>query len=297
MNTQQAKLIPIPDYLEHLGYTPTRAARNGAWYHSMLATSGDGTPSFQVSADGRAFHDWSTGACGSIVDLAMCIVGRHDVSAALAHIEATVGCPAPVASKDSFSFYQQKKSLTILSVGEVITPALLAYARNRGIPADITCAYCSEVKYRMTSSGKVYFSLGWPNDAGGWELRNRYSKLAAAPKDISIVNDLIGCTMLVFEGFFDFLSAAALCWFRPLEMNALVLNSTALLDRAIPLLQQASRVICLLDNDDSGRNATKRILKSCPQSEDHSYLYARCKDVSDYLMNDSTINKVAHEWY
>ena len=300
MNTQQAKQIRIDDYLARLGYNPKRADARRLMYLSMLTPNGEQTPSFQVSADGHAFHDWSTGASGSIVDLAMYIIGTHDVSVALAHIESTVGCPASVVTKtNSFSLYQQyKPSLEVFSVQELNSRALLAYARSRGIPADIARAYCSEVRYRIASSGREFYSLGWSNDSGGWELRNRFSKVAAAPKDVSTVNDLSDCTFLVFEGFFDFLSAVALRWFRPMEMNAVVLNSTALLDRALPLLQQASRIICLLDNDESGRRATASILEACPLAEAHSHIFSECKDLNDYLlMNNSTINKAANEQY
>ena len=293
MNTQQAKQIRIDDYLAHLGYSPKQADAKRLMYLSMLAPNGEKTPSFQVSADGHAFHDWSTGASGSIVDLAMYIIGSYDVSAALAHIESTVGriSSSIAVNETSFSLYQQKKSLEVVSVRGLNSLALLAYAKGRGIPADIARAYCSEVRYRIAGSGKEFYSLGWLNDSDGWELRNRYSKLAAAPKDVSTVNDLCDCTFLVLEGFFDFLSAVALRWFRPMEMNAVVLNSTALLERAFPLLQQATRIVCLLDNDDSGREATARILHACPLAEDHSHLYAGYNDLNDYLMNNSTINK------
>lgn len=299
MNSKQAKQIRIDDYLARLGFSPKRADSKRLMYLSMLAPNGERTASFQVSADGHAFHDWSTGAKGSIIDLAMHIIGTSDVSVALAHIESTVGCPASaIAKANSFSFYQQKKFLNVVSVKELTSPALLAYAKGRGIPADIARAYCSEIRYRIANSSKEFFSLGWPNDSGGWELRNRFSKVAAAPKDVSTVNDLSDCTFLVFEGFFDFLSAVALRWFRPMEMNAVVLNSTALLDRALPLLQQASRIICLLDNDESGRRATASILEACSLAEAHSHIFSECKDLNDYLlMNNSTINKAANEQY
>ena len=298
MNAKQAKQIRIDDYLARLGYNPKRADARRLMYLSMLTPNGEQTPSFQVSADGHAFHDWSTGASGSIVDLAMYIIGSHDVSAALAHIEATIGrISSNAASETSFSLYQQQRFLAVVSAQGLNSPALLAYVNGRGIPADIARAYCSEVRYRIASSGKEFYSLGWPNDSGGWELRNRFSKVAAAPKDISTVNGLYNCTFLVFEGFFDFLSAVALRWFQPMEMNAVVLNSTALLERALPLLQQATRVICLLDNDDSGKKATARILEACPLAEDHTHLYAGYNDLNDYVMNNSTINNAAHEKY
>ncbi len=292
MNCQQAKQIRIDDYLACLGYQPAKISAQRLTYHSMLGTGGDRTPSFQVSADGHAFFDWSSGACGSIVDLAMCIIGRRNVPAALAHIATAVGEGVHPTALDlpgqSFSFYKQKKTIDVKSILPITAPALLAYSRSRGITSDIVSRYCSEVHYCINGSAKEYYSLGFRNDSGGWELRNLYSKVASSPKDITTVNDLCGCTMLVLEGFFDFLAACQMKWFRANQMNAVVLNSTSLLDHALPVVREASRVICLLDNDDAGRRATERILSSCAVAEDHSYLYGQQNDLNDHLI---AINK------
>ena len=289
MNSTQAKQIRIDEFLGRLGYTPAEVSEKRIIYRSMLSQSGDRTPSFQVSADGHAFFDWSAGCSGSIVDLAMCLLGTTSVSAALAHINEVMGHPCTITpAAPSFSFNQHKNSLSVITVTPLAKPALLRYAYSRGITPSTAKTYCSEVHYRI-NAGREYYSIGWRNNSGGWELRNAYAKLAAAPKDITVVNDLCGCTFLVFEGFFDYLSAVTLGWFKPARMNAIVLNSTSLLDRALPILSEASRVICLLDNDESGRSATERIVTACPLAENHSYLFRQYNDLNDYLraMNDS----------
>lgn len=282
MNTLQAKRISIIDYLALLGHLPVRTGAKGYWYHSMLSPNGDSTPSFEVSPDGRAFHDWSTGATGSIVDLAMGIMGMESVSSALQHLDHTMGGVAP-ASVPSFSFHPQKTGIEILAVRELTSPALLAYARSRHIPFGILDTYCREVLFRTKTSSKEFYAIGFPNDFGGWELRNRIWKGAAAPKCITTVGALNNSTTLVFEGFFDYLSAVILGWFRPEEMNAIVLNSTAMVDHAIPVLGQAKRIICLLDNDAAGKQVTTIIRRTYPHAEDYSRLYASHKDLSEYL--------------
>ena len=289
MNSAQAKQIRIDEFLGRLGYTAVKVSEKRIIYRSMLSQSGDRTPSFHVSADGHAYYDWSTGHGGSIVDLAMYLLGTTSVSAALAHIDEVMGHPCTITpATPSFSFEQQKKSLEVSTVTHLASPALLRYAYSRGISPTIVKTYCAEVHYRV-NGGVEYYSIGWPNNSGGWELRNAYTKLAAAPKDITVVNDLCGCTILVFEGFFDFLSAVSLGWFKPARMNAVVLNSTSLLARALPILSEASRVICLLDNDESGRRTTERIVRACPLAENHSYLFHQHNDLNDCLraMNDS----------
>lgn len=283
MNIATAKHIRIDDYLAHMGYTPACVRPSGIWYRSMLVGAGcDTTPSLEVSHDGHAYHDWSGGTSGNIIDLALCIVGSARVSDALRHIEATMGRAADAVASPPFSFHPPK--IEIVSVERVSAPALLAYARSRGISADVVHQYCREVHYRI-SDGRVYYALGWPNNACGYELRNRYAKLAVAPKDITVANDLTDCTVLVFEGFFDFLAAAQMGWFRPLKHNAVVLNSTSLVDRALPILADARRIICLLDRDAAGKRAMLRIRDTYPQAEDRSDLYYSFCDVNEFLMN------------
>jgi len=287
MNSTQAKQIRIDEYLARLGHLPKKVSPQRLVYTSMLSDGNDSTPSFQVTPDGHAFHDWSSGQKGSIVDLAMAILGTNSVSEALAHIEETMGLPSTTLPTKSFSFHQQNK-IEILSADTLNAPALLRYAQSRGIHPTVATSYCAEVHYR-TASGKEYYSIGWKNNSDGWELRNAYGKVAAAPKDVTLVNDLCECPYLVFEGFFDFLSAAQLRWFRPDEMNAVVLNSNALVERALPLLGYASRIICLLDNDASGKRTTARIREAYPHVEDRSDLYVGYNDLNDALcaMNDS----------
>ena len=60
--------------------------------------------------------------------------------------------------------------------------------------------------------GKRYFAVGFPNMAGGYEVRSRYFKGCIPPKAVSLVkaNDIPADECLVFEGFMDFLSAVTL---------------------------------------------------------------------------------------
>lgn len=293
MNVKQAKSIRIDVYLERLGFLPARKSGSSLMYSSMLSPSGDRTPSFEVSSDGHAFHDWSSGFSGSIIDLALALCGTNNISNALASIQASMDAafsPHPTAS-DSFYFHQQKKGIAIHCVQPIRSRALLHYAWTRGIAPQVVRAYCSEIHYFI--SDRERYAIGWRNNSGGWELRNSFAKLAASPKDCTLVNDLCECTMLVFEGFFDFLSAVQLGWFRPETMNAVVLNSTALVRRAIPLLEHAARVICLLDNDEAGRSATAALMQALPCAEDKACLYVGGNDLNEWMvMNKININNI-----
>lgn len=47
MNIEEAKIIPLEDYLRHMGFTPVRQNGDSIWYCSPLRE--ERTPSFKVS--------------------------------------------------------------------------------------------------------------------------------------------------------------------------------------------------------------------------------------------------------
>jgi hypothetical protein len=80
--------------------------------------------------------------------------------------------------------------------------------------------------------GKSYYTIGFKNDAGGYELRNEYFKEGSSPKDITLIEN--GAKQkTVFEGFFNCLS------YQTLQQKSeqpyrdfLILNSVSFLDKA-----------------------------------------------------------------
>jgi hypothetical protein len=109
----------------------------------------------------------------------------------------------------------------------------LDYLKERSINTDIAKRYCSEIHYSI--AGKNYFAIGFPNDAGGGELRNWNFKGSISPKNITTYNNASD-TVMVFEGFMDFLSYLSLKDNPSPTIDTAVLNSTANLFKAIPFL-------------------------------------------------------------
>ena len=159
--------------------------------------------------------------------------------------------------------------------------ALLHYLQERGIPSAVAIANCKEMRY--TTHGKRYFAVGFPNVAGGYEIRSRFFKGCVPPKDVSLVkaegSPADVCS--VFEGFMDFLSAATL----GLETgDCLVLNSISNVEKAMRYLDGYGRIDCYLDRDEAGRR-TLEMLKGHYEERvcDRSALYDGCKDLNEYL--------------
>ena len=279
-------MIGIPALLSAIGLSPSRSDSNGVYYRSPWSMHGDQHPSLQISCDGRAFHDWASGESGDIIDIARKLGGIDTVPGALRYIQSLIGIPEPEGKVITPADKKRKQpGISIESVVPISSPQLVGYAWQRGIGRNILTEYCREVRYHLAvSPKKSYYAIGWQNDSGGYELRNPFVKQAVAPKDITTVGDVGACTCLVLEGFFDFLSAVALGLYDPARMNAIVLNSTALTQRAICALREMAptQVICLLDHDESGRKSTAMIHAALPVVTDSSSFYPQ--DLNDYLV-------------
>ncbi|MCE8889383.1 toprim domain-containing protein, partial [Parabacteroides merdae] len=177
-----------------------------------------------------------------------------------------------------------------LEVGELTHPALLRYLQERGINIALAKAQCKELHF--THNGKPYFAIGFPNVAGGFEVRNRFFKGCVAPKDISHIRQQGEARekCLVFEGMMDYLSFLTLrkrnCSNLPDldRQDYVILNSTANVSKAIDVLHGYGRIHCMLDNDEAGRKAYRELeRKFAGRIRDFSDNYKGHKDLNDYL--------------
>jgi hypothetical protein len=71
----------------------------------------------------------------------------------------------------------------------VTNPALCRYLLQKRISKDIADIYCFEVDFKNENNDKLFSALGFKNNAGGYELRNKFLCLNSSPKYVShIVN-------------------------------------------------------------------------------------------------------------
>lgn len=271
MNTFDYKNIQIIDFLAEKGYQPT--AKKGAnwWYLSPLHN--ERTASFKVDVNKNVWYDFGLSKGGNIITLASLLYHTDDFSNLIRQIGSIK------VANHLVCHTLQKESPTFANIvaDDLCNPALLDYLASRGISKDIAVRYCKEVHY--TCNDKRYFAIGFPNRAGGFELRNPYFKGCIAPKDITIIkNGYEVCH--VFEGFIDFLSFIALHG----DCYAVILNSIVNTPKAIEVLNKYEQVFCHLDNDEAGRNTTRQIITSCNNDvKDTSKEYADSKDLNEYL--------------
>ena len=287
MTTQEAKNIRIADYLQSLGYMPVKRQGNSLWYKSPLREEKDA--SFKVNTELNKWYDFGLGKGGNIIALAAELYHSEDVACLLKRMEERT----PYIRPASFSFNAQQsdnRTYRGLRVGELSSPALITYLQERGINIELAKRECMEL--RFMNADKPYFAIGFPNMAGGYEVRNRYFKGCVAPKDITHIRQQgeprnVG---YLFEGFMDYLSFLTIRTSnhpdhpRLSEQDYMVLNSVSNIGKAEQLLRQYSRIGSFLDNDHAGRNAydnLKRILGD--RLQDMSIHYAGYNDLNEYL--------------
>ncbi|WP_455762049.1 toprim domain-containing protein [Phocaeicola coprophilus] len=286
MTTQEAKQINIADYLQALGYTPVRKQGKSLWYKSPLREEVEA--SFKVNTELNRWYDFGIGKGGNIIALASELYRSDNVPYLLNKITEQVPHIRPV----SFSFRQQasEPSFRQLEVGELTHPALLRYLQERGIDTVLAKSECKELHF--IHNGKPYFAIGFPNVAGGYEVRNQFFKGCIAPKDITHIRQSgeprEKC--IVFEGFMDYLSFLTLrmrdCPTLPNldRQDYVILNSAANVSKAIDVLHRYERIHCLLDNDEAGRNAYQELaIEFAGRIRDFSNNYHGHKDLNDYL--------------
>lgn len=290
MNIQKIKTIKLQDFLASLGHTPTKQQGNKLWYLSPFRQ--ESHASFKVNTERNQWYDFGIGKGGNIIDLAELLYKSSDVSYLIRKIEDNVPNCTSIFST-SFADIKEKQQTNYFENLQILPlshPALMRYLWDRCIDLEVAASVCKELHY--DSNGKHYFGIGFPNIAGGYELRNPFFKGCIAPKDIShFYAEEPKKVCFVFEGFMDFLSFMTL---RRKENDGLkrqdylVLNSVSNVHKALESLSHYKNVQCFLDNDEVGRNAYKQLSEELGSSVlDTSSLYSDFKDLNDYLCAES----------
>ena len=295
MTTQEAKNIRIADYLQSLGYTPVKQQGNSLWYKSPLREENDA--SFKVNTELNKWYDFGLGKGGNIIALAAELYHTENVACLLKRIEERT----PYIRPASFSFSAKQsdnRTYRGLRVGELSSPALITYLQERGINIELAKRECREI--RFMNADKPYFAIGFPNMAGGYEVRNRYFKGCVSPKDITHIRQQgePRNVCYLFEGFMDYLSFLTIRvknnpqYPRLTTQDYIILNSVSNLTKAESILATYTRIGCYLDNDTAGRNAydnLKRMLGD--RLQDMSIHYAGYNDLNEYLCNRQSANQ------
>lgn len=295
-DTLEIKGYPIGSILRSLGY-PFDYSGGRADVMIRSPFHEEKTPSFHYNIKGNWWMDFSIGIeerRWSNVDLVMRLLScseRH----AFDYIRGLMGSPVQELMVSEFrkaaSAPSRPSGLRVDRVSDCVSSAALRkYALHRGITRVILERYCCQVRYSVLSTGKTYNAIGFPNNSGGFALHTQHFK-GSTVSDCSFLDRYGRPTsaptsdaVMVFEGFFNFLSHAAMFGIIP-ECDVIVLNSVSNVAKALPFFTGHSSATLWLDNDDAGRKATRRLLSSSSDMVmvDRSPLYLGYNDLNDML--------------
>ena len=271
--------IPLADFLARLGHEPVRRSGNELWYSAPYRS--ERTPSLRVNVAKQLWYDFGLGKGGDIFTLAGEFAQSVDFMEQARFIAKAANM---VVDRSAFPTYQPKPAEPAFEGVEAVPllrSPLTDYLAERGIPYAVASHHCFRLNYGVR--GKRYFAVGFPNMAGGYEVRSRHFKGCIPPKDVSLVKleNTAADVCSVFEGFMDFLSAATL----GLETgDCLVLNSVSNVEKAMKHLDAYGRINCFLDRDEAGRRTLDVLGKRhSGRICDRSAFYDGCKDLNEYL--------------
>jgi len=280
MRTQEARQIPIIDYLDRIGakFARTQNGTNGQEhvYHSPIRD--DVKPSLCVNVSKNIWSDVPEGVGGRLIEL-VCHVNslqKNDVSGALSILDSIF----PVVIKSSLAVSKiisakttqekltqetslfntvsleitgktvnnatglKKKSVAIeiKQVKPLFSFPLKNYLSDtRKINLNIADQYIKEVHCQLTVTGNNFYAIGFKSGAT-YSLRNKNFKgFAGTGADITIF-DYQTSNILVFEGFIDFLSYLTAKKVSKPPFTCVVLNSSVMIGRLITYVNNAPRI-------------------------------------------------------
>ena len=281
---QYIKAIPIADYLHACGIEPAKRYNGYALYHAPYRK--DPNASLKVDFRQNLWHDYGTSQGGSIIDLVMRMRGcsAYEAMAHLAEGKAITLASSSFHHETTITTPNTTSTRRILSISEELPLHLQNYLREvRKIDLAVASPYLRHIRYEV--GGREYSAIGFPNRAGGYELRgDKTFKGTIAPKDISVIaGRASNAPLCIFEGFVDFLSLLTMKGEESISPS-IVLNSVSNIHRAVAYLHEngIDSVRAFLDNDEAGRKALQSLRSAGIKVEDMSRHYARYKDLNEY---------------
>lgn len=266
----------MEEVLQILGHHPTKQTEKEAWFLNPFAT--ENHASFKINKNLNYWYLHSEG------------IGGNNVNFMKKYLNASVKEVLEWAEKQNFSSFQQQnfqnqnlenlhKNYEILEIKNVQHSALLEYLNERKV-ANQT-AFLQEIHYRI--NGKNYFGIGFKNDSGGYEIRNKYAKMCLGKKDSTTIKNN-SKSVKIFEGFFDFLSFKSVEEYLEKEpSDYIVLNSVSMISAIKNSLENYENIELYFDNDEAGNRAVEMLKNEVKNVEDGRILYKDFKDLNEYL--------------
>lgn len=261
MELEELKKISCSEYLHSLGFSKDKRSNNNfSFFKSPFRK--ERTASLAINERKNTWVDYGAGFGGDIIRLLM-ICEKIDFKTAIENLHNSS------FEKITISNINTPK-IVINEVKELTNNNLLNYLRfERKIDCDLAKKYLKEVHFENNS--KKQYAIGFENDKKGFELRNKFLKIASSPKWVTTIKGTE--TINVFEGFMDFLSAMTYFNCEPKE-TVVVLNSVYMIDK----VDLTGKLKFWGDSDASGDECFKKI-----NAIDQRHIFKGYKDFNEFL--------------
>lgn len=285
MSPKEINQTSIVEYLANIGIYPARTYNGYSMYYSPLRPH-EKSPSMKVSSSNLWIDFGNNNDGGTLIDLILKLNPGFTISQILRDYNNGIfSFQQPVSSIERE--IKKENHISIKKIQELQNPILIKYLIGRRLNIACCKKYCMEMYYEVNN--KRYFGVSFKNISGGYEVRNKYAKLCLGKKDITrIENGFNSC--VVFESWSDFIAFLTLYPKVESSNDFLILNSTMMLPRIDSQINNYKKIFTALDNDESGKSATKACMVKFPEKVvPLNHLYLNFKDVNEYLKHKSLV--------
>lgn len=282
LNAEQVRMnVSIVRFLQCLGFIPGKRVGAELFYLSMLEES-DIQFSFVVNEDHNSWYDHELGVGGDITDFVKLYWKPISHQEAILKIHVILGLPGSeniVHFKGELSS-NPIKCYRIVSINEIGTSDALSNYLERQLLRSKVSGDLKEVYFKKDHHGTVdvkepnlFFGIGWPNECGGWEIRNKYFRTCVGHKGVTFVpksKDSVAVfsdyfSYLIWKGGFDVVK----------EESVIVLNHHELINAGLTIAASFQHIQLYLDRSQAGFKATRTFCRRFPQCLDRSTTYRR----------------------
>lgn len=287
--------FPLDKVLDALG--AKRGKQKNMWFSPLREET---KASFHVDTVNNVWFDHGFGKGGTNVDLIMAVKNCSQKAAysfirELNPLETNTFNQSKTQRRCTHSTATENKpksDVYIKLIRSIKNSWLVRNLNTRGIPLDIAQLYLKEVIVVNPNYNMQITLFGFPNNSKGYAMSNPSGFKYSYRPDITTINShgeldqKAGCdTVMVFEGFFDYLSWLVMNERTQPPCDVVVLNSVTNLKKALDYLGGHQRILGYLDNDAAGRRCLQQIYENFTDREvaDCSVNYKEYKDLNEKL--------------
>lgn len=277
LTCEQARLIPIVEYLDNLGFKAQNTRGHNHWYISPFRD--EKHASFKVNRLRNVWYDFGEGCGGNIIDLGTRL---HQCSVAdlLQMLAGSTYTPVLIpVDRAAIEKQEEESKVKIISTSDLVDHGLIAYLKSRGINLAVAKQYCQQADFTIYQ--KKYSAIAFANRSGGYELRSSDIKVSSSPKDFTLI-DNGSKNLKSTEGYMDFLSLLTMHPKDHTDFNYLILNSVNMLSRTLEIMGEHKNIFTYYDQNKAGRKATDLVMNTFKNAVDASVFYPKHEDVNDY---------------